>query len=104
MISFYEHSYKILRKVPKGKVTTYKEIAKALGNAHLARAVGLALNRNQTPIKIPCHRVVKSDGSVGGYKLGQNKKIELLKSEGIKIVNRKIQGFETLLMHSEGFK
>ena len=73
----------IVRQIPKGKITTYKQIATKLGNPKLARAVGNALNKNPSLIEIPCHRVVKSNGFVGGYCLGTQKKIELLKKEGI---------------------
>jgi len=86
--------YQLLRKIPRGKVTTYKEIAKALGNKKLARVVGNILNKNTKPIAIPCHRVVKSDGKLGGFSLGVKKKIELLKKEGIKIKAGKIIDFE----------
>lgn len=82
--SFNERCYEILRKVPKGKVTTYKEIAKAL-HSKAYRAVGNAMNKNPYAPKVPCHRVVKADGSVGGFASGTKKKIEMLKKEGIEI-------------------
>jgi len=77
-----------LRNVPKGKVTTYQRLAQIF-KTH-PRAVGSILKSNPTPIEIPCHRVVCSDGKIGGYKLGVQKKIELLKKEGVKIKGRKI--------------
>ena len=88
--SFAERCYKILRKVPRGKVTTYVEIAKALkSNAY--RAVGNAMNKNPFPgSKVPCHRVVKSNGEVGGFASGTGKKVSMLKEEGINIVEGKI--------------
>lgn len=86
---FYESCYKVLRKVPKGKVTTYKEIARAL-NSKAYRAVGSAMNKNPYAPIVPCHRVVNSEGNVGGFFSGKNIKIKLLKSEGIEIVNNKI--------------
>jgi methylated-DNA-[protein]-cysteine S-methyltransferase len=76
---FQKKVYKIVNKIKKGKVTTYKAIAKKLNTS--PRAVGKALNSNPTPIKIPCHRVIHADGRIGGYKLGVKKKIELLKKE-----------------------
>ena len=87
--SFNERCYEILKKVPRGKVTTYKEIAQALKSKGY-RAVGNAMNKNPYAPKIACHRVVCSDGKVGGFALGQKNKIKLLKKEGIKIINGKI--------------
>ncbi len=94
LMKFSDKVYSILKKVPKGKVTTYKELAKAL-NTKAYRAVGNALRCNPYAPLIPCHRVVKSDGSIGGY-IGKTKgkaikkKIKLLEKEGIKIKNNKI--------------
>ena len=93
--SFNEKCYEILKKVPKGKVVTYKQIAHKL-NSKAYRAVGNAMNKNPRPGsergEVPCHRVINSDGSVGGYcgKKYSRKKIDLLKREGIKIENNKI--------------
>ena len=86
--------YKLVSRIPRGRVTTYGEIAKALGNKKLARIVGFALNKNKNTLEVPCHRVVKSDGSVGGYSLGVEKKIALLEQEGVRVVNGKISDFE----------
>jgi len=81
--TFNEKCYNLLKKVPKGKVTTYKKIAKAL-NSDGYRAVGNAMNKN--PYKeVPCHRVVKSNCEVGGFASGTKNKIRLLKKEGIEI-------------------
>ena len=82
----------LTKKIPRGRVATYGEIARILKTS--PRAVGGALHRNSCPIKIPCHRVIKSDGSLGGYSGGVKKKIILLKREGIKIHDGKIVGFE----------
>ncbi|MBM4240602.1 MAG: methylated-DNA--[protein]-cysteine S-methyltransferase [Euryarchaeota archaeon] len=76
-------------KIPYGEVRTYKDIAETLGT-RAYRAVGMALKRNPLPIIIPCHRVVKSDLSLGGYKGGTNMKKNILKMEGVHIVNDKI--------------
>lgn len=78
----------IAKKIPKGNVASYKEIAEKL-RIH-PRAVAMALSKNPHPIKIPCHRVIYADGRIGGYKLGKAKKIELLKKEGIRISKGKI--------------
>ena len=88
-ISFDLSVWNLLKKIPKGKVTTYKRIAIALGRPNAARAVGNACNRNPNASRIPCHRVVKSDAGIGGYNEGIKKKIALLKSEGIRIKNNK---------------
>lgn len=60
---------------------TYKEVAHAIGKPKAYRAVGNALNRNPFAPEVPCHRVIKSDGSIGGFASGSNKKLKLLKSE-----------------------
>src|SRR5919198_5295490 len=70
--------YDLLLKIPPGKVSTYGDLAKALGNPLASREIGRILGRNPNPIKVPCHRVVMSDGKVGGYKYGSNKKREIL--------------------------
>lgn len=88
-MNFNERCYKILKKVPMGKVTTYKEIAKAL-RSKAYRAVGNAMNRNPYAPKVPCHRVVKNDGNIGGFASGTKKKIQMLKKEGIIIEKGKI--------------
>ena len=74
----------MLMEVPKGKVTTYRELAHALGTKAY-RAVGQAMNRNPHLMKVPCHRVIKSNGEIGGYALGADKKRELLLEEGIQV-------------------
>lgn len=76
-------------KIPRGEIRTYKNIAEAVGTKAY-RAVGTALSRNPLPIIIPCHRVVKSDLSIGGYKGGMEMKKEILENEGLSIFNNKI--------------
>ncbi|MCL5428331.1 MAG: methylated-DNA--[protein]-cysteine S-methyltransferase [Chloroflexi bacterium] len=75
------------RKVPRGQVSTYAEIARRIGNPKAVRAVGQALRRNPVPIVVPCHRVIASDGSLGGYggELRSKRKVQLLKLEGVAI-------------------
>jgi methylated-DNA-[protein]-cysteine S-methyltransferase len=82
--SFDERCYDLLLKIPKGKVTTYREMAEALG-CQAYRAVGGAMNRNPKLVMIPCHRVVKSNGYLGGYASGKSRKLELLKQEGVDV-------------------
>ena len=77
---------KVLRAVsgiPRGKVSTYQLIAKQIGKPKAARAVGRALANNPFPLIIPCHRVICSNGSLGGYQGGLKMKLTLLKKEGI---------------------
>ncbi len=90
--SFRESVYEIIRQIPKGKVITYKAVAQAL-NCKAYRAVGNALNKNRSR-DVPCHRVVKSNGSVGGFASGKKEKIRLLREEGIRIKNEKILNFD----------
>lgn len=82
---FHEKVLQLVSRIPRGRVTTYKELAKSLGRPQAYRSVGDALARNPRPMEIPCHRVVKSDGRIGGYARGRVKKEELLRKEGIKI-------------------
>ncbi|HSB83572.1 MAG TPA: MGMT family protein [Nitrosarchaeum sp.] len=86
--------YKKLLEVPKGKITTYGELAKAVGLKNGQRAVGKIMNKNPYPVIIPCHRVVKSDGKVGGYAYGEEIKSDMLSKEGIEIKNGKILDLE----------
>ena len=74
-----------LMKIPKGKILTYKEVARAIGKPKSYRAVANAVGKNPFPPIIPCHRVVRSDGGIGGYsgKGGINQKIRLLRSEKV---------------------
>lgn len=88
MTSFQEKVYKVVRKIPKGRVLTYKKVAELAGHPKAYRAVGNALNKNPDLKKIPCHRVVKSDGKIGGYGGGVDKKYLLLLREGVKIDKR----------------
>jgi len=94
---FEEEIYKVLKKVPKGKVTTYKLIAEALGTKAY-RAVGNAMNKNPYAPEVPCHRVVDSNGHLHGFAHGLKKKAEMLRKEGINIKNNKIVDFEKRLL------
>jgi len=89
--------YKKLLEVPKGKITTYGELAKAVGLKNGQRAVGKIMNKNPYPVIIPCHRVVKSDGKIGGYAYGEEIKSDMLSKEGITIKNGKISDLENNL-------
>ncbi|MCB0332388.1 MAG: MGMT family protein [Bdellovibrionales bacterium] len=91
--SFAERCYALLRKVPKGKVTTYQELAHGLGTKAY-RAVGTAMNKNPYAPEVPCHRVVKSDGTIGGFAHGTAKKMKMLRKEGIEIKDGRIVDFD----------
>jgi len=96
--SFNQKIWNLTKKIPKGKVTTYKILAEKLGTkAYMA--VGNAMNKNPYAPKVPCHRVVNSDGNVGNYsgKGGKKGKIRMLEKEGIKVKNNKIVDFEKVL-------
>lgn len=82
MKTFTERVYDVVRKIPKGKTMTYGQVAAAIGQPGASRAVGNALNKNRDLKNIPCHRVIRSDGSIGGYAFGAKKKIAILKREG----------------------
>jgi methylated-DNA-[protein]-cysteine S-methyltransferase len=86
--------YFLLSKIPPGKVSTYGDIAKALGHPKAARAIGRIIANNPNPISIPCHRVVKSNGEIGGFAYGEQRKREILEKEGIKFQNRIVENFE----------
>jgi len=82
--------YKKLLDVPKGKITTYGDLAKAVGLKNGQRVVGKIINKNPYPVIVPCHRVVMSTGKIGGYAYGEHIKTKMLNDEGIKIQNGKI--------------
>ena len=81
-------------KIPRGKVTTYGDIAKAIGSPGAARAVGRILNINPNPVVVPCHRVVMSDGRLGGYAFGSERKQLLLEKEGLTFSGNKLADFD----------
>ncbi|MEK7176776.1 MAG: MGMT family protein [Patescibacteria group bacterium] len=80
-MTFKEKVYAVVAKIPKGKVLTYKEVAKRAGNPGASRAVGNILNKNTSP-KVPCHRVIRSNGDIGGYRSGHLAKVKILRKEG----------------------
>jgi methylated-DNA-[protein]-cysteine S-methyltransferase len=88
-MSFPSLVFSACKKIPKGKVATYSEIAKAIGHPNAARAVGNALSKNRSK-SVPCHRVIRSDGSAGGFARGMRAKIRILKREGVEITNGKV--------------
>ena len=92
-MTFNQQCYDLISLIPKGNLCTYKQIANRL-NTKAYRQVGNAMSKNPNPIIVPCHRVINSNGSVGGFSLGINKKISLLKNEGIKIKKGKVVDYK----------
>lgn len=88
--SFPQRVWRLTRRIPQGKVSTYGALAQALGSPRAARAVGGALHVNPFAPKVPCHRVVRSNGNLGGFAAGSSKKRELLRQEGVVIRNGRI--------------
>lgn len=93
--------YDLLLKIPAGKVSTYGDLAKALGNPLASRQVGRILGRNPNPIKVPCHRVVMSDGKVGGYFYGSDRKKELLEKEGVSFTDENVNNFMEIRIQTD---
>ncbi len=89
---FAQKVYDVISEVPAGKVTTYGEVARRMGKPGASRAVGAALRANPTPVVVPCHRVVKRDGELGGYggPKGTGRKAELLRSEGVAVAGGRV--------------
>ncbi len=93
-LSIEEQVYMLVSSIPKGMVSTYKDVAVALGRPDISRLIGRILSRNPDPIVVPCHRVVMSDGSIGGYIYGTDVKEELLRREGVIVEDGVIKDFE----------
>ena len=91
--SFDEKCYRILSTVPRGRVTTYREIGRALGTKAY-RAVGNAMGRNPYAPRVPCHRVVKVNGDIGGFMHGPKRKAELLRREGVAVAQGRVIDFK----------
>ncbi len=93
---FENKVFSAVKKIPQGRVSTYSIVAKAIGHQKAYRTVGNALNKN-TNSDVPCHRIVRSDGTVGGFAHGAKKKILILETEGISIANAKVKNLENVL-------
>mgnify|MGYP001306095567 CR=1 FL=1 len=89
---FQKIVWREIRRIPKGKTITYKELAIKIGKPKAYRAVANACAKNPLLITIPCHRVIRSDGKMGGFmgKKGTERKKRLLKREGVKLNDEKI--------------
>ena len=79
---FQRKIFEVVKKIPRGKILSYRQVAEKTGYPKAGRAVGNVLNKNKDP-KIPCHRVIKANGEVGGYNRGAKLKISLLRKEGV---------------------
>jgi len=90
----------LLRLVPVGRVTTYGEIARALGSKGF-RAVGMSMNKNPYAPEVPCHRVVGAGGKIGGFAEGVDKKIRMLRREGVRVVDGMVVDFERVFWKLE---
>ncbi len=88
--TFTQRVYDVVASIPRGKVITYGEAACRAGSPRAARAVGNVMNKNPDTERVPCHRVICSDGSVGGYAFGTSKKVALLRKEGVEIIDGKV--------------
>ncbi len=93
MRQFQRRVLSAVSRIPRGRVTTYTAIARSIGARRAVRAVGTAVGKNPDAPRVPCHRVVRSDGHVGEYAFGTDKKIRLLRSEGVEVQNGKIVDF-----------
>lgn len=95
-VSFEEKVWTLIERIPRGRVTTYKIIAEKLGTKAY-RAVGIACRTNPDAPHVPCHRVVNSDGRVGGYAYGQERKVRLLTRENVKVAKGRVVGCDRIL-------
>jgi O-6-methylguanine DNA methyltransferase len=95
-VTFREQVYRVVRGIPVGKVMTYGAVARCANAPRAARAVGALLRCNPFPAGrvgahgLPCHRVVMTDGSLGGYVLGVRRKARLLRAEGVAVCTNRI--------------
>ena len=95
---FHKSCYLNLIKIPSGKVITYQGLAKLVGTKAY-RAVGTAMAKNPLAPEVPCHRVIRSDGKIGNYAFGKDKKIKMLKKEGISIEEGVVKNLEKFLIY-----
>ncbi|MDC0963864.1 MGMT family protein [Candidatus Pseudothioglobus singularis] len=97
MTPFQSECYKALEKVPSGKVISYAGLAEMIGRPKAHRAVGSAMNKNPFAPRVPCHRVVKSNGEIGGFADDINVKIKRLHKEGVEVLDNKVVNFKSIL-------
>jgi len=101
-MNLFEYTYKLVKQIPSGKISTYGAVARALGDIRASRAVGYMMNQNPDPDSMPCFKIVKSDGSLGGFGRGIKDKIKRLNDEGIDVKDGMIFDFEKVFFN--GFK
>jgi O-6-methylguanine DNA methyltransferase len=94
MTDFQSQCYTALKKVPRGMVITYAGLAEMIGRPRAHRAVGSAMNKNPFAPEVPCHRVVKSNGELGGFADDISVKIKRLQEEGVLVCDNKVVDFE----------
>lgn len=94
-----EYVYFLVRQIPSGRVSSYGAVAKALGNRGYARAVGKYMNQNPDANTMPCFKIVKSDGNIGGFGLGVTDKIRRLNEDGVEVKDGKIVDFEKVFFN-----
>lgn len=88
--TFVDRVYDIVAKIPRGKVASYFEVARAAGSPGASRAVGTAMAKNEHFDRVPCHRVVRADGSIGRFSRTDVTKQELLEKEGVELTGKKV--------------
>jgi len=98
-MNLFEYTYNLVRQIPRGRVSTYGEVAKALGDIIASRAVGRMMNQNPNADNMPCYKIVYSDGRLGGFGLGIDDKIRRLKNDNIIVDNGKIVDFKNILFN-----
>ena len=97
MTSFQSQCYEALKKIPAGNVISYGGLAEIIGRPNAHRAVGSAMNKNPFAPTVPCHRVVKSNGELGGFAYDISIKIKRLQKEGVHVLNNRIVNFQSVL-------
>lgn len=98
-MDLYQYTYDLVKQIPDGCVSTYGAVAKALGDIRASRAVGRMMNQNPHPDKMPCYKIVYSDGRIGGFAPGKKQKIKRLNHDDIQIEQGKIIDFESLFFN-----
>jgi deoxyribonuclease V len=96
-MNLFDYTYDLVRQIPDGKISSYGEVAKALGDKIASRAVGRMMNQNPDADTMPCFKIVHSDGKIGGFGLGIEDKIRRLKEDNVYVNDGKISNFESVL-------
>ena len=99
-MNLFDYTYKLVRQIPEGKLSTYGAVAKALGDVVASRAVGRMMNQNPDADDMPCFRIVHSDGKIGGFGLSVDDKIRRLKLDNIKVEGNKIVNFDKIFFNN----